>query len=120
MNKIPISTKAPPAARAAPLLLESDELRVLEGPLRLSFEAMCGVMRPRFVPPLTVRAGRLGAGRVGEQHRRLAGRQVGVVLDGAHLQGVEQLDARDRDARLDGHDGSVAACLDRGERAGAP
>ena len=56
MHKTPTSTEAPLAAGVTPLVLESAELRVLEVPLRFSFETSFGVMRRRFVPLLTLRA----------------------------------------------------------------
>ena len=61
----------------------------------------------------------LGAVELQEQHRRLAQRELGIEIDRPHLQRVEQLDARDRNAGLDGHDGGVAAGLDRRERTDA-
>ena len=46
-------------------------------------------------------------------------RELGIGVDRLHLQLVEQFDARDRDAGLDGQDGGVAGRLDRRERADA-
>ncbi len=45
---------------------------------------------------------RLRAVELDEQHRRLGQAQLGVGVEGAHRQRVEQLDARDRQAGLDG------------------
>ena len=59
----------------------------------------------------------LGAVEFEEQHRRLRQAELGIDVDRPHLQRVEQFDARDRNAGLDGQDGGVAAGLDRRKRA---
>lgn len=58
---MPSSTDTPlqPLTLPGGLRLEEAELRVLEMPLRFAFETSFGVMRRRFVPLLTLRAGGL-------------------------------------------------------------
>ena len=60
-----------------------------------------------------------GAVKLQKQHRRFRQREFRIEIAGAHLQRIEQFDARHRDAGLDGEDGGVARRLDRGERADA-
>src|ERR1700738_5512824 len=50
-----------------------------------------------------------------EQHRRLGQRELGINIRRFNLQFIEQFDTRDRNPRLDRHDGGVAGGLDRGE-----
>src|SRR5262249_59691287 len=57
----------------------------------------------------------LAAMELDEQHRRLGKRELRIGVAGFYLQRVEELDARDRNAGLDGEDRSVAAGFDRGE-----
>ena len=54
-----------------------------------------------------------------EQHRRLGQVELGIDVDGPHLQRVEQFDARHRDAGLDRQDDRVAGRLDRRKRTDA-
>jgi hypothetical protein len=60
-----------------------------------------------------------GAVEFEEQHRRLAERQFRIEVDRPYLERVEQLNPRNRDARLNRQDGGIAAGLDRRERADA-
>ncbi len=58
-----------------------------------------------------------GAVELQEEHRHLLERQLGVSVDGVHLHLVEQLDAGDAEAELDGLDGGVDGAFERLEGA---
>ena len=63
-------------------------------------------------------AGRsLGAMEFEKQRRRHLEIELRIGVEGLHMLGIDQLDARHRNAHLDCRDGGVAAGLDTGERA---
>src|SRR5262249_57596778 len=58
---------------------------------------------------------RVGAVKFEKQHRRLRQRELRIGVTGPDLQRIEQLDACDRNAGLDGEDRGLAAGLDARE-----
>ena len=54
----------------------------------------------------------LGAVELEEQRGRHGVVELGILVDGVDLHSVQQFDARDGDAGLDGHDGGVDRALD--------
>jgi hypothetical protein len=55
-----------------------------------------------------------------KQHRRLRQRELRIGVAGPDLQRIEQLDAGDRNAGLDGEDRGLAAGLDAAIASGMP
>src|SRR5215813_8079645 len=62
---------------------------------------------------------RLASVKLQEQHRCLRQGQFGIAVAGPDLQRIKELDAGDRNARLDGEDRGLAAGLDAREWADA-